>query len=166
LAQSWRVFLCDMKYNRLTREQFQELLPEFVNFLATQSIDKKEWDRIKLESPQLAEQELDVFSDLIWEGVLSKAAYLENSAPQQLFLFHLGEAEMNLIRVKISAHVDLTTSEGIVWLQDHWQEDSVELFTAHKNYSEDRNSDIFKLITQGAVITQGDLYQALHALLA
>ena len=31
-----------MKYTRLTREQFEELHPEFINFLATQSITAEE----------------------------------------------------------------------------------------------------------------------------
>ena len=43
-----------MKYTRLTKEQFEELHPEFVNFLATQSIDKGEWDKIKAEKPAVA----------------------------------------------------------------------------------------------------------------
>jgi len=50
-----------MKYARLTKEQFEELHPEFINFLASQSIDKAEWDLIKVNKPQVAEQELDVF---------------------------------------------------------------------------------------------------------
>lgn len=153
-----------MKYSRLTREQFEELHQEFIHFLATQSIDKAEWDRIKTERPEVAEQELDVFSDLIWEGVLSKAAYLENSAPQQSFLFHLGETKMQLILVKISAKVDLTTSEGRVWLEQHWMEDTVAFFTASKSYSEDRNLDVFQLILQGAVITEGTFYKSFFSL--
>ena len=60
-----------MKYSRLTKEQFEELHPEFVNFLSTQTIDKSEWNKIKADTPEIAEQELDVFSDLIWEGVLT-----------------------------------------------------------------------------------------------
>ena len=36
-----------MKYTRLTKEQFEELHKEFINFLATQSITAKEWDEIK-----------------------------------------------------------------------------------------------------------------------
>lgn len=154
-----------MKYYRLTREQLQELHPEFIHFLASQSIDKAEWDRIKLENSEAAEQVLDVFSDLIWEEVLSKARYLENSAPQQLFLFHLGENRMNLIRIKISESVDLTTPEGIQWLQEHWKEESVALFTGHKNYSEDRNGDVFQLILQGAVITEGTFYKSFFSLM-
>jgi hypothetical protein len=77
-----------MKYTRLTKEQFQELHPEFINFLATQSIDKAEWDKLKLEKPEVAEQELDVFSDLVWEGVLSRAVFMEHFSNNQNFLFH------------------------------------------------------------------------------
>jgi Family of unknown function (DUF6495) len=76
-----------MKYARLTKEQFEELHPEFVNFLASQSIDKAEWDKIKLNKPEIAEQELDVFSDLIWEGVLTRAEFLENFSRNHIFLF-------------------------------------------------------------------------------
>ena len=61
-----------MQYRRLTKEQLGELQQEFINFLATQSVTAEEWQHIKRERPNVAEQELDVFSDLIWEGVLAK----------------------------------------------------------------------------------------------
>ncbi|GAB5399951.1 MAG: DUF6495 family protein [Aureisphaera sp.] len=155
-----------MKYTRLTKEQLEELHPEFINFLASQSITGEEWSKIKKEQPQVAEDELDVFSDLIWEGVLSKASYLQNASPNQLFLFHTGIKEMQLIVVKTTVlHIDLTTKEGLQWLQANIQKDGVELFTASKAYGEDRNMDIFKLIQQGATITNGTLYNALSEFL-
>ena len=76
-----------MKYTRLTKEQLEELNQEFINFLATQSITAEEWKDIKEQKPKVAEEELDVFSDLVWEGVLSKVEYLENIAPQHMYLF-------------------------------------------------------------------------------
>ena len=76
-----------MKYTRLTKEQFEALNQEFINFLATQSITADEWKEIKEQKPEVAEEELDVFSDLVWEGVLSKVEYLENIAPQHMYLF-------------------------------------------------------------------------------
>jgi hypothetical protein len=36
--------------------------------LATKTIDKAEWDSIKAEKPEVAEQRIDIFSDLVWEG--------------------------------------------------------------------------------------------------
>ena len=83
-----------MKYTRLTKEQFEALHPEFINFLASQSIDKSEWDKIKAEQPEVAEQELDVFSDLIWEGVLTRAEYLEHFSKNHIFLFQCFEKEI------------------------------------------------------------------------
>ena len=38
----------------------------------------EEWEDIKKNKPQAAEQELDVFSDLVWYGVLNKVEYLEH----------------------------------------------------------------------------------------
>jgi len=147
------------KYSRLTKEQFEELHQEFINFLATQSITAKEWKQIKEDQPEAAEEELDVFSDLIWEGVLNKASYLENISPQQLFLFKIIENSMKLIVVKTTNEaIDITTPEGYKWLQTHFAEDEVEVFTATKDFSEDKNGDIFSLILQGASITKGELF--------
>jgi len=154
-----------MKYTRLTKEQLEELHQEFINFLATQSITGEEWSKIKANKPEVAEQELDVFSDLIWEGVLEKARYLQNTSPQQLFLFRLAESEMHLIVVKATdTAIDITTPSGLAWLQGHLSSDKVELFTASKAYSEDKNKDIFELIQQGAEITQGDWFETFQKL--
>ncbi len=147
------------KYSRLTKEQFEELHQEFINFLATQSITGEEWKQIKEDKPEAAEEELDIFSDLIWEGVLSKANYLENISPQQLFLFKVEDKAMKLIVVKSKDEsIDLTTTEGYQWMQENFAGDDVEFFTATKEYSEDRNGDIFSLIQQGANITKGALF--------
>ena len=78
-----------MKYQRLSKEQFEELHQEFINFLAAQTITAQEWKALKEEKPEVAEQELDVFSDLIWEGVLKEANYLEHISKHQMHLFSL-----------------------------------------------------------------------------
>ncbi|MFS4448573.1 DUF6495 family protein [Maribacter sp. 2307UL18-2] len=149
-----------MKYTRLTKEQLEELHEEFINFLGTQSITGEEWKTLKNEKPEVAEDEIDVFSDLIWEGVLSKVAYLENVSAQQMHLFYCAEKEMKLFSVKVmNPEIDLTSNEGFGWFKKNWQSDFVEYLTASKAYTEDKNLDIFKLIQQGAVITKGGLYQ-------
>ncbi len=149
-----------MKYKRLTKEQFEELHQEFINFLATQSITAAEWKKLKQEKPEAAEEELDVFSDLIWEGVLANVHYLENISQQHMHLFELAEKEMKLISVKVlNPEIDLRTQVGFSWFKKNWQSDFVEYLTASKAYTEDHNKDKFKLIEQGAVITKGELYQ-------
>lgn len=148
-----------MKYSRLTKEQFEELHQEFINFLATQSITAEEWTDIKLNKPNLAEQELDTFSDLVWEGVLKQVKFLEHISSNQMHLFHCLDNEMRLIALKVkNKTIDLSTKEGFEWFKNNLLSDDVEFFSAKKAYSEDKSLDKFKLIEQGAVITKGDLF--------
>ncbi|WP_452601015.1 DUF6495 family protein [Pontimicrobium sp. MEBiC06410] len=154
-----------MKYARLTKEQFEELHQEFINFLATQSITADEWTNLKANKPEMAEMELDVFSDLIWEGVLGQAKYLEHISPNSIHLFALNDDHMHLIGIKISNDKDVTTKEGFNWLRENLMDDAVEFVQAKKDYSEDDKLDKFKLIEQGANITKGELYNYMHKLI-
>ncbi len=149
-----------MKYQRLTKEQLEELHVEFINFLATQSITAEEWSDIKENKPEVAEEEIDVFSDLVWEKVLMNAQYLEHFSKDQIHLFELQEDEMNLIAIKVNNQsVDITTKEGYEWLQDNLLNEDVVFYNASKAYNEDKNDDKFALIQKGATITKGDLYR-------
>ena len=149
-----------MKYTRLTKEQFEQLNQEFINFLATQSITAKEWKEIKKQKPAVAEEELDIFSDLVWEGVLSKVDYLENIAPQHMYLFSAGKTQLRLIGLKIKRQeIDLTTKDGFAWLRENLMSDEVELFNAEKSIETDKNIKIFELIKQGSTITKGELFK-------
>jgi hypothetical protein len=148
-----------MKYKRLTKEQFEALHQEFANFLATQSIDKKEWDDIKTNKPQVAEQELDVFSDLIWEGVLTNAQFLEHFSKNHIFLFHCQEKYIDSMVIKaLVPTVDFLKTEGLQWLSDNIFTETVEILTGKKEYDKVRNEAIFDLITQGAILNDGQLY--------
>ncbi|HZJ37082.1 MAG TPA: DUF6495 family protein, partial [Gillisia sp.] len=123
-------------------------------------ISAKEWEEIKQQKPGTAEEELDVFSDLIWEGVLEQVTYLEHFSPNQMYLFHISQEEIDLIAVTVENQaIDITTREGYQWLQKNIMEDSVNLFTSTKTISAERNKDIFALIQQGAVITKGELFE-------
>ncbi len=155
-----------MKYSRLTKEQFEELTQEFTNFLATQAIDKAEWDKIKLEKPDVAEQELDVFSDLIWEGVLSRATFLEHFSKNHIFLFECFDTHVQSIVLKsLVTDVDFLTRDGLQWLSDNMFTDTIEMKVGKKEFTEERNSSIFQLIQQGAFLSDGQLYKQINSII-
>ncbi|KZS41996.1 hypothetical protein AWE51_00720 [Aquimarina aggregata] len=148
-----------MKYARLTKEQLEELHVEFINFLATQSITADEWSDIKANKPDVAEEEIDIFSDLVWEKVLDNAQYLEHFSKDQIHLFELKDNEMLLIAIKINNEdIDVTTQAGYDWLRDNLLNDEVVFYNASKAYSDDKNLDKFTLIQKGASITKGQLF--------
>lgn len=154
-----------MKYSRLTKEQFEELHQEFINFLATQSITADEWATIKTKQPEVAEQELDVFSDLVWEGVLKSVKYVEQISAQNIHLFSFKEDHMHVIGIKIDGPIDVTTKDGFNWLRENLMDETVTFTQGKKDYSEDKNLDKFKLIQSGSAITKGELYEYMNTLI-
>lgn len=156
-----------MKYALLTKEQFEGLYKEFANFLASQSIDKEQWDDIKLNKPEVAQQELEVFSDLIWEGVLTRTQYLEHFSKSHGFLFHCTDTHIESIVLKcLDESVDFLSQEGIKFLQENLFGEAIEIRLGKKPYGEDRNADVFSLIEQGSILSDGLFYTELIKIVA
>jgi len=155
-----------MKYSRLTKEQFEEMHPEFINFLATQAIDKAEWDKIKVEQPEIAEQELDVFSDIVWEGVLTKTEYLEHFSKNHIFLFQCFDTYVKSIVLKsLVAETNFLTKEGLQWLSDNMFTETIEMKIGKKEFTEDRNQSLFELIQQGSFLSDGQLFKQVNSII-
>ena len=155
-----------MKYARLTKEQLEELHVEFANFLASQQINKEEWDLLKQNKPEVAEQEIDVFSDLVWEGVLKSAQYIEHFSKNHIFLFQFDDKKIDTVVLKsLRPEVDFLQKEGLEWLSDHILTNDVEIRYGAKTFGPDRNGEIFDLIQQGGILSQGDLYHQIKGLI-
>lgn len=147
-----------MKYRQLTKEQFESLHEEFSKFLATQSIDVNEWTTIKNENPSLAEEEMNLFSDVVWEDVLTRTKYLEHFSPKTINLFKCNDTEMKRIVVKVDKDIDLLTENGYTWLIENYNNQEVSFLQGSKKYSEERNPEIFDLIEKGSSISNGELF--------
>jgi len=155
-----------MKYNKLTKEQFEELHEEFAVFLAAQSIDEKEWTNIKRDKPELADKEMEVFSDFVWEKVLGKARYLDHFSKNSLNLFKCNDDEISRILVRVNKEgINLLDKGDFDWLLDNSKDPRIEYLKGKKSYSEDRSQEIFDLIQKGSVVSDGNLYEAIHKMI-
>lgn len=148
-----------MKYRQLTKEQFESLHEEFAKFLATQSIDAREWTKIKEEKPMVAEEELNIFSDLVWDDVLSKTKYIEHFSKTKVNLFKCDATEIHRIAIQVTWDIDLLAQEGFEWLMQNPMDNSVEIFKGSKPYNDDRNLEIFDLIEKGSTISKGEIFE-------
>ena len=155
-----------MKYARLTKEQLEELHPEFINFLATQSIDKKEWNEIKQNRPHVAEQEIDAFSDMIWEKALTNVTHIDHFSKNYIFLFKCFESEVFSLVIKTNNdQIDFVSAEGIHWLADNLFSDAIEITKGRKDITLNRNESLFEIIKQGGIISKGELFTKLDSLI-
>ena len=153
-----------MKYRQLTKEQFESMHQEFAKFLATQKIDAKEWSKVKTENSGLVEEELNLFSDLVWEDVLTKVSYLEHFSSNSVNLFKCDKEEMSRIVIQVTKEIDLLSEEGYKWLLQNPQDDAVEFLTGNKPYGSERNIELFELIEKGGNISNGELFEYFNRL--
>ena len=153
-----------MKFHRLSEAQFHEMHEEFSVFLASNSIDKKKWERIKSEVPDEVTFLLDKFSDLVWEKILNQCNYLEFSTPSQLFLFYTKKNIVDVLVVKSADRFqDLSTPKGFQWMLKNISSDSISLFNASKIYKPKRNEFIYSYLKKGAVLSDGQYFNHLKS---
>ena len=156
-----------MKYVRLSREQFESLHEEFSLFLATQSIDKKQWDIIKKENPKLTDELLDVYSDMIWDHSLEKITYLENKSDYHLFLFKCEAAQINLILIRLEDDCPSLMDKNYKnWLAEHLSDPRVSIFESSKTFEVGLKTEKFNLINKGAVVSDGKTFEDLKSFLS
>lgn len=153
-----------MKYRRLTKEQLENLNEEFAQFLASQSIGKEEWIELKRVQAKTAEEELDVFSDIIWEKTLENTQYLEHHSPHHLNLFYCEEMQMQRLVIQCPDK-NMQNTKELEWVLAHLNDASVEILQGNKKYQQERNKELFDLIEKGAQLSKGELFKSVKKLL-
>ncbi len=155
-----------MKYQQLTKEQLEEFHEEFAVFLASQQITKEEWEEIKMNKPEVAEEELNLFSDLVWHKVLNNVFYLEHFSQKSLNLFKCLDDQIQRIVVEVDkVNFDFLDRDDFNWFLDQSKDPSISYFRGQKVYSNERNLELFDLIQKGSIISKGELFNAIEKLL-
>ena len=156
-----------MKYRQLSKEQFEALHKEFAQFLASQQIDVKEWVAIKKEKPEVADEELNLFSDLVWDDALTKTNYLEHFSKTNINLFKCEQKQISRIVVQISKpDFDFFNEKDYKWFIDNTNDKTIQFLKGSKKYTKERNLELFDLVEKGSVISDGKLYQNLQLLIS
>lgn len=151
------------KFRTLTLQELQGLEKEFIYFLSINSITAEDWVKMKAKSPQDAEEFIDLFSDMIFENVLSKELYISFYDKQYLRAFHAQETILEEKGLFLATeHADFT---NLAWCEDIFNNPPSDLqkYTrtiAYKN----RIMDIFLLTEQGGLITDNQLFETLKSL--
>ena len=155
-----------MKYRQLTTEQLNEMHEEFAMFLATQKIDADKWQEIKDTNPEMVAEEINLFSDLVWEKVLGKIKYLTNFAGNSLNLFRFDEEFIHRIVIKCDKeNFDFSKKEDYDWFVNNSTNSSLTYFKGQKAYFKERNLEIFELIEKGCTMDKGDLYELIYKMI-
>ena len=156
-----------MIYSRLSREQFESLHQEFALFLAAQSIDKTQWNQIKSDNLSLTDELMDLFSDMVWDQSLDKITYLENRSDYHLFLFKCENARIDLILIRVEKDCpSLMDKDYKQWLAKNLSDSRVDIFESSRTFQETLKEEKFKLMNQGAKVSDGETFEDLKSFLS
>lgn len=154
-----------MKYKRLGTAELQALEKEFVNFLASAQITAKDWEKMKEQELEKANELIDVFSDLVYEKALKKIKFLEFRDAKTLNIFNCTEEKIKLLGLRVNENslLDLTAPDVLT----KWNESnsgSVTVVRTEKNYTRERELEMFELLETGCLITDDRLYNLLKGM--
>ncbi len=147
-----------MRFRRLEAKELELLEKEFIQFLAVSGIEAQDWESFKTSNPKFCEEKIEEFSDVVIGGVLHKAKYAEHCTKSDWMLFKLDEEIIHLIVIH-SDQIDLSSQS--IEEEDY---NKIEVFKKSKAYSKNKEDDLFEMMNQGCVITDGVLFEKFNSL--
>lgn len=144
------------KYRLLTKDELENLEPEFIQYLSSNGIDAEKWKSILKNDKIEMDMHIELFSDVVMQKTLEKINYLEHRTSTDIKLFHFEETQAFLFALK-SKTVDLLELTAI----SKNELDNIDLFNAQKKYNSTRELEIFELLNQGCTISKGEFYYQL-----
>ena len=144
-----------MKYRRLSNEELSYLEKEFVDFLVVNGIVATEWETIKNNEVDKAEEIILQFSDVVFEANLRKIKFLEHRSEHRTLCFQCNENDIVLFGLESELDLTDTTLNPQELLQ------SAKVFSQTKPYDTVREQELFKMLNDGCEISDGSFFKTL-----
>ena len=150
------------KYRLLSSEELPGFEKEFVDYLVLNGITGSDWEKLKQEEPEKAAGIIDLFSDVIWEGILRKIEYLEHRSPTAVRCFQCLAGEIVLVAMEADADtgVDFTNEQFLQTALANPPK-GIRVYTVSKPYKGSREEELFRMVELGCEVTDGKLFKAL-----
>ena len=149
-------------YRLLNLEELTELEKEFVEFLVLNGITAEDWVKMKEQDTAAADQIIELFSDVVFEGIMRKVSYLEYRAENFVHAFQC--LSDKLVLVAMESEDDFAVN----FLDPNFIEaatinppEKLLVRTTSKPYSKTRERELFDMIQAGCNISDGGLFKAL-----
>lgn len=130
------------KFRCLTLEELELLKKEFIDFLAVNTITGDDWEKIKKSEPEKQQRTIELFSEVVFTKILREIKFLELHTSDLVSAIQCNASEMILI-----------SAEKVG--------EEAKIFSTNKPYTKDREEELFDLMNQGFVKSDGKLFKQL-----
>ncbi len=150
------------EYRLLSSSELEELTQEFIEYLIVNGITAEEWENIKATDLSKAEKIIELFSDVVFESILRKTAFLEYREKRKLHVFQcLPEKLVALVMETGDEAGGNFLDPAYVMKAANNPPVSLKVYTTEKKYTRKRESELFEMLQTGCTITDDKLFKAL-----
>jgi len=152
-----------MKYKDLNNEELQALEPEFIKYLASNTITADDWVQIKKHEPTKTSQMISHFSELVFDNILNNIEYLQFNTKEKVMIFNCQKDKMISIIMEAPAeiHPDFTNKDYFKEVVGNPPE-GIKVYSVEKEYAKERNLELFEMTEKGCFPTDENLFKALE----
>ena len=153
-----------MKYRRLTLEELKPLENEFIDFLVVNGVIADDWDQLLANDVEKSNKIIDAFSEVVFEGIMRKTQFLEYRSVGELITFSCTEDLIYMAGIRLDPHgadkIDFNDEYAVKQLLAQ-PVGGVKVYMDEKKYNKNREKEIFDMVEQGCLISDGKLFKAI-----
>jgi len=153
-----------MKYRRLTLEELKPLEDEFIDFLVVNGVIADDWEQLLANDVEKSNKIIDAFSEVVFEGIMRKTQFLEYRSVGELITFSCMVDLIYMAGIRLDPHeadkIDFNDEHAVKQLLAR-PIGRVKVFIDEKKYKENREKEIFDMVEQGCLISDGKLFKAI-----
>ena len=153
-----------MKYRRLTLEELKPLENEFIDFLVVNGVIADDWEQLLANDVEKSNKIIDAFSEVVFEGIMKKTQFLEYRSVGELITFSCMADLIYMAGVRLDPHgtdkIDFNDEHAIKQLLGQ-PIVGARVFMDEKKYKENREKEIFGMVEQGCLISDGKLFKVI-----
>ena len=150
------------KFRLLAKDELQALEKEFIDYLVVNGITASDWEKMKVDQHEKAEEIVMLFSDVVFESIFRKVQYLEFRQAREIICFQCLPDKLVLVGMKAgdSPEVDFNSQEFINKAMVDPPSD-LQVYTTNKPYKKTREIELFEMTLAGCIISDGRVFKAL-----
>ncbi len=151
-----------VKYRRLNDEELKILEQDFVQFLVANGIMANDWELLKVEETEKANELIDIFSDIVMEKALSKIEFLRKNEVASIICvqFLTNAIKVHGLVAEPDSGIDFTNDVAMRTAVLNPPK-GLKVISDEQPFVKTRNEDIFDFMQQGFELDSGKFFQAL-----
>ena len=128
-----------------------------------QNIYPEQWETLKIQNIEKANEQIELFSNLVFDKILSETFFLELISDKRIECYQFNKDSAQLLALQANENNEV---DFVNYSLNEINPSEYHIYTGNKKYKNDRNLEVFDIMQKGAIKTDGTLFKKIALLMA